>query len=696
MKAFTILLSLLVFANVQAQTLDQSHTGSNNWYTCLTDGQITGQSFMAESSGVLSVIEIDLMINSCTYASQYQFTADILDGDGYVGAVLSSKLVTVSIPFGRGMLPIAFDNPTMVSIGHMYTIRLTPVAAQVCDSMMSMPMNICAQWLGSSSNSYTSGIPYLNGTQDNVYDKYFNTYVLTCGYVTDQSHTGVNNWYTCTTDGQIVGQSFVASRSGSLNDVKIDLNINSCTYTNDYQFTADIIEGEGFGGTILSTSLVTIPLPYPRSLLPIPFSNAPTLVGGEKYTIRITPAAHQVCDSMMSMPMYVCAQWMESSSDTYAGGVTYLNGTQNNAKDKYFTSTINTITSSSVNITACRNYTSPSGNNIWTNSSVYHDTIPNAAGCDSMMTINLTILPVDTNVSIVACHSYTSPSGNHTWTSSNTYTDTLLNISGCDSIITIDLSIGTNYSSVARSACSSFLSPSGNHTWTTAGIYNDTLINSSGCDSIITIDLAIESNTSFVSLTSCGNYTSPSGNHIWTSSSIYTDIIPNSAGCDSIITIDLTVESLNNSVIVNGTTIHSNETNATYQWIDCNNSNQPIPNQSSQNFTAPHDGDYAVVIFRNNCADTSACTSIMTLGLSNNNKENKILVYPNPANDHISVKVNSSLSGNRFTIADLSGRIVKRGELSSEISSIDISELVTGLYVINIGDKVQSQISIIK
>ena len=39
------------------------------------------------------------------------------------------------------------------------------------------------------------------------------------------------------------------------------------------------------------------------------------------------------------------------------------------------------------------------------------------------------------------CNTYTSPSGLYTWTSSGTYTDTLSNSKGCDSIITINLTI---------------------------------------------------------------------------------------------------------------------------------------------------------------------------------------------------------------------------------------------------------------
>jgi hypothetical protein len=55
-------------------------------------------------------------------------------------------------------------------------------------------------------------------------------------------------------------------------------------------------------------------------------------------------------------------------------------------------------TSATLNITVCDEYLSPSGNYLWNASGTYHDTIPNAAGCDSIITVNLTITPVDVSL----------------------------------------------------------------------------------------------------------------------------------------------------------------------------------------------------------------------------------------------------------------------------------------------------------
>ncbi|WP_170265193.1 hypothetical protein, partial [Salibacter halophilus] len=74
------------------------------------------------------------------------------------------------------------------------------------------------------------------------------------------------------------------------------------------------------------------------------------------------------------------------------------------------------------------------------------DTIPNAAGCDSIMTINVTInQPTTSTITTTACGSYAAPSG-QILTTSGTYTDVIANAAGCDSTITINLTINNSTS----------------------------------------------------------------------------------------------------------------------------------------------------------------------------------------------------------------------------------------------------------
>ncbi|OFY78629.1 MAG: hypothetical protein A2281_16365, partial [Bacteroidetes bacterium RIFOXYA12_FULL_38_20] len=66
--------------------------------------------------------------------------------------------------------------------------------------------------------------------------------------------------------------------------------------------------------------------------------------------------------------------------------------------------------------------------------------------------------PSASTISVTSCESYVSPSGNYTWTASNTYLDTIPNVSGCDSVITINLVINhTTTGTDAITACNSYL-----------------------------------------------------------------------------------------------------------------------------------------------------------------------------------------------------------------------------------------------
>ena len=100
--------------------------------------------------------------------------------------------------------------------------------------------------------------------------------------------------------------------------------------------------------------------------------------------------------------------------------------------------------------TACNNYNVPSEDETYTAAGTYSDIIPNAAGCDSVITINLTINNSSAGaISPTACDSYTAPSG-AVYTASGTYTDVIPNATGCDSTITINLTVNTVDASVTQ------------------------------------------------------------------------------------------------------------------------------------------------------------------------------------------------------------------------------------------------------
>ena len=53
---------------------------------------------------------------------------------------------------------------------------------------------------------------------------------------------------------------------------------------------------------------------------------------------------------------------------------------------------------STLSVIACNSYTVPSGDETYLASGIYSDTIPNAAGCDSLLTLDVSVTAVDTSV----------------------------------------------------------------------------------------------------------------------------------------------------------------------------------------------------------------------------------------------------------------------------------------------------------
>jgi hypothetical protein len=96
-----------------------------------------------------------------------------------------------------------------------------------------------------------------------------------------------------------------------------------------------------------------------------------------------------------------------------------------------------------------------------------------------------------------------------------------------------------------------------------------------------------------------------------------------------------------------------------YQWLDCNNSNTPIAGATNQTFTAPKNGSYAVRAVVNGCAAISSCYSVTTSGIAaNTDFENKLKLFPNPAQGEFFVDLGDRYSNVKIEVTDLNGRVL--------------------------------------
>jgi hypothetical protein len=102
---------------------------------------------------------------------------------------------------------------------------------------------------------------------------------------------------------------------------------------------------------------------------------------------------------------------------------------------------------------------------------------------------------------IAACNSYTWIDGLTYKASNNTATYTLTNFNGCDSVVTLDLTINSsNTGTDVISACDSYTWIDGLTYTASNNTSTYTLTNVNGCDSVVTLDLTIESIDATVTL----------------------------------------------------------------------------------------------------------------------------------------------------------------------------------------------------
>ena len=186
----------------------------------------------------------------------------------------------------------------------------------------------------------------------------------------------------------------------------------------------------------------------------------------------------------------------------------------------------------------------------YTTSGDYTQTFTNAEGCDSVVTLHLTVNYAETaEFSVIVCDSYEW--NGQTYTSSGNYTQTFTNAEGCDSVVTLHLTV--NYAETAEFSiivCDSY--EWNGQTYTTSGNYTQTFTNAEGCDSVVTLQLTVNyAETAEFAVIVCDSY--EWNGQTYTSSGNYTQTFTNAEGCDSVVTLHLTVnyaETAEFSVIV--------------------------------------------------------------------------------------------------------------------------------------------------
>lgn len=146
-------------------------------------------------------------------------------------------------------------------------------------------------------------------------------------------------------------------------------------------------------------------------------------------------------------------------------------------------------------------------------------------------------------------------------------------------------------------------------------------------------------------------------------------------------TQNIIITGLDTSTTVAGSTITAGLSGVQYQWIDCGNGNQAITGATFQSYMATAPGSYAVVVSNGSCADTSSCRTITTIGLEEYGST-EVKVYPNPANESITISFTGQQNGQHVRVLDMSGKCIATYDAAAQQLTVDVADFASGMYLI--------------
>ena len=150
------------------------------------------------------------------------------------------------------------------------------------------------------------------------------------------------------------------------------------------------------------------------------------------------------------------------------------------------------------------------------------------------------------------------------------------------------------------------------------------------------------------------------------------------------VNIAVTVIPVDSSVTISGGTITAVSSAGTYEWLNCEMGYSVIPGETGQSFAVTSNGSYAMKISENGCVDTSSCYTFTSAGIENE-MSNAVLIYPNPANDHVTIKFPGGAENGYVTLSDLDGRILlsQTFENAAHFKLLP-GDLANGIYLMTI------------
>ncbi|HRX68130.1 MAG TPA: T9SS type A sorting domain-containing protein [Tenuifilaceae bacterium] len=404
------------------------------------------------------------------------------------------------------------------------------------------------------------------------------------------------------------------------------------------------------------------------------------------------------CDSIVTLNLTVNPVYNEVASTSICNGDEYVFGTQTLTEPGEYTEvfeselgcdstvvltlTVNESYNETATATICQGETYTFGTQGLTESGEYTEFFESEFGCDSTVVLSLTVNETfNETATAQICQGETFVFGTQNLTESGEYTEVFESELGCDSTVVLTLTVNPTYNTtVYESICNGETFTFNETDYTEAGQYVHNLQSAFGCDSIVTLNLTVNPVFNEVATASiCNGDEYVFGTQILTEPGEYSEVYESEFGCDSTVTLTLDVITVNVSVSVEGNTLTANATDATYQWLDCNNSYEPIEGETGQSYTPLQNGNYAVEITQNGCTQTSDCIEVTGVSIDQVLIDCEFSIFPNPNSGEFRIILSQSTE---IKIFNTLGEIVYSKHFYKGEYSISLVGLPNGLYII--------------
>ena len=185
---------------------------------------------------------------------------------------------------------------------------------------------------------------------------------------------------------------------------------------------------------------------------------------------------------------------------------------------------------------------------------VYTQNIQTINGCDSIVTLTLTVNPVaTTTLQAAICEGTAYTENGFNISQAGVYTQNLQTINGCDSVVTLTLTVNpVATTALQASICQGETYAENGFNVSQTGVYTQNLQTINGCDSVVTLTLIVNPVYSFTIDATINQGETYHGNGFEVSEAgTYTQNLQTVNGCDSVIVLNLTVNSSLGDVVAN-------------------------------------------------------------------------------------------------------------------------------------------------